>query len=695
MRPIVEALTHHQNDSSITAHSSTEFQREPFDIAHPDGVFPHDPSQLEHLVEALRGVAEEVVPVDPDPFETTRLTAHLQTRFGELKRLDEQASGGIAEEVGLDILEVDAEPYTASSKRPRLGYTCEECQKTYKHERALARHRHTDEHRRQVGLPPGARFLCREPGCTKTFTRDYDRTRHEREIHQHIRRAQPRNDPPSSAAGLSRSEPFDRPLDGIVSDLEDHDPLHDDYFSAHSASYGYGDRHAVLYSSKDANPVLPTSSIESQSGPSDDSMYRHEVEDDSRDAATKNSDNDLPNERPTSTALESKELSKPTKSVRSSIFDLPIRTLKSRSSLIRQGANPRPKKNKDPDPCPLCHRQFGESLDEVRGHLHRHMNELQSEHMCLQCRIGFRDPKDLQMHQTCASGTEPHCGFKFEHNRPCMGHHGPGEIDFEYEYSDRFKFWYWLKDWEQATLQLYMDRVNDMSQRQHITLRSDCWSIGAIVRRSMARLSRLGITLAHNSIPDYLQYESRIGFTTVQQSFKPSRDGFEPSRDALEVTEDSFRILRESIDMSMDLGIFRSHDRLLRTEEIPSIQRASTPELFEAIKIKDIDRAKAVIVAGTDVNTCIAMDPGSPFTTSPLIAAGLNDDPAMVAMLVSMGANVNLRFPHTRYGTALCSAASAGACAAVRCLLNHDADVHLEGSGKMATLSTVQLAPAQ
>ncbi|EMC99873.1 hypothetical protein BAUCODRAFT_21581 [Baudoinia panamericana UAMH 10762] len=70
------------------------------------------------------------------------------------------------------------------SKRQKVGFACDACGKSYTEKRALARHKHTELHRRTVGLPPLEKFACTQPGCNKSFTRDHDRARHENEAHK-------------------------------------------------------------------------------------------------------------------------------------------------------------------------------------------------------------------------------------------------------------------------------------------------------------------------------------------------------------------------------------------------------------------------------------------------------------------------------------------------------------------------------
>ena len=77
-------------------------------------------------------------------------------------------------------------PSPATKKR-KIQYQCEPCGTTYTEKRALARHRHTAQHRRNVGLPPTEKYACSL--CPKTFSREHDRVRHVNETHNGQKRS--------------------------------------------------------------------------------------------------------------------------------------------------------------------------------------------------------------------------------------------------------------------------------------------------------------------------------------------------------------------------------------------------------------------------------------------------------------------------------------------------------------------------
>ena len=66
-------------------------------------------------------------------------------------------------------------------KRQRIGFPCAHCNMNFTEKRALARHKKTDHHRRQLGLPPDRKHACAM--CGKHFTRGHDLKRHQNEQH--------------------------------------------------------------------------------------------------------------------------------------------------------------------------------------------------------------------------------------------------------------------------------------------------------------------------------------------------------------------------------------------------------------------------------------------------------------------------------------------------------------------------------
>lgn len=122
------------------------------------------------------------------PFPDTYISSNLapvteeNTTSGSHAQVRRLSTADLGEQHGHDSPDSSAQP----SKKRRLIFLCEACGTYYTEKRALARHRHTAQHRRNVGLPPAEKYTCTL--CNKTFSRDHDRVRHENETHKGQRR---------------------------------------------------------------------------------------------------------------------------------------------------------------------------------------------------------------------------------------------------------------------------------------------------------------------------------------------------------------------------------------------------------------------------------------------------------------------------------------------------------------------------
>jgi hypothetical protein len=133
---------------------------------------------------------------------------------------------------------------------------------------------------------------------------------------------------------------------------------------------------------------------------------------------------------------------------------------------VSQGRNLRPRRIRNPIPCPLCGEELGigpEDGEKVQQHLQRHLERIQaidkdtvsgSEPTCIHCKIDFLDPRDLARHSESARTTRS-CGFQFDHlEGKCTGHH-PQEIDQTNPDHHRFKNA--LRQWERLQRCAYLE----------------------------------------------------------------------------------------------------------------------------------------------------------------------------------------------------------------------------------------------
>ncbi|KAK4554259.1 hypothetical protein LTR86_008787 [Recurvomyces mirabilis] len=75
------------------------------------------------------------------------------------------------------------------AKRRRVeSFPCHDCDTHFTTSRARARHNKTEQHLRNIGESPAAKYACSHPLCHKAFSRQHDRQRHEAEAHEGRRR---------------------------------------------------------------------------------------------------------------------------------------------------------------------------------------------------------------------------------------------------------------------------------------------------------------------------------------------------------------------------------------------------------------------------------------------------------------------------------------------------------------------------
>jgi hypothetical protein len=455
-----------------------------------------------------------------------------------LPEVDDYSHATQAENDTDDVADRSDNMEAPPSKRLRSTHSCEPCGVEYKYKRLLARHFHTDQHRTKFGLPLETSLPCGY--CGKTFSRGHDRVRHEREQHLGLTRLRTIGDGITSRRTLQRNAPHlfnlgrDNLATGFEKANEQDETIHlqtelpqspltqliqgpvAQYCRATTKANDEPTRH------EDPIPVL----MESDAIYSDDRQYsmaresgfeQLHREGSRRTASTKDSGIDMEYDKIDGDGLG--ESVQDIESVSTSddaqqdtnkpyrygvVFDIPIRPIK---TLIKAGAKRRPTQHPKPPACKLCYKSLGKDIVECRAHLNKHFLELQGEHMCTICEIGFKLGRDLVRHQQCASGSEPHCGFSFDHNSTCQGHHRPSDVNFGELRSDRFKLLQMLSNWEQAIIQLQLDYVNNLLVLPAMNVAPDAWTAPPKFRQSVVSDRSSMFFPGWRSNPDYVDYQ--------------------------------------------------------------------------------------------------------------------------------------------------------------------------------------------
>ena len=336
-------------------------------------------------------------------------------------------------------------------------------------------------------------------------------------------------------------------------------------------------------------------------------------------------------------------------------WTLPLRFSRSRENLMKSGATPRVRGTKGCRPCTLCNKPFGDSEGEIKNHLERHFNELQGEHECEICQIGFVHAADLERHQQCAR--DGHCGFDFEHSEPCAGHHpvsGTGVLND----SDQARLCHRLRHWEQSQLQAYTNLVAEVINASAPNNDSDRWSIGAFRRWSAASSVSLVSRLDTSSAPDAAEYQARL------DSHRGRRSG---------------RGRAHAAALSRAKHAVKSIVKPTNSNE--DIEGALIQAAFDA----DIEQVRGLLSRGANVNAVRSRftvpEEKSSVSDTALAAAAFSGSKEVIDLLINSGADANRNVRKTEYGTVLCAAAANGNTAALECLLRHRADPNALGTG--------------
>lgn len=496
-------------------------------------------------------------------------------------------------------------------KRIREAHECEICGTSYGERRTLLRHYKTPAHCRKAGIATPS-YPCTY--CRKTFSRNDIRLRHEAEVHRNVRR--------------QRREPFQEPRIG------DHGSLDEWSFDQRGGIQSTSiDLDSLICNWETSAPCSETSSPSRFGGSPEPEVEQRSTSsvstDDSRLSvnclqpsriSSRTSDEDENNDLEIGkvTAAEpSAHIGESRDSGFSNEAAFPLsdkltgrqQLLRRRALLRRNGATLRPAPSNRGPLCVLCRMTFGDTQDEIRSHLERHLQELHGEHMCEVCQVGFVRWIDLEWHKVCAK--EQHCGYQFEHERPCTGHHPSSRLFGQLSDHDRLRMWSGLRNWEQAQLQAFNQNVEDAFQIL-IAQADDHWSIGAVCRRSIVSITSLSTMMSHlttNSTPKEVDYGALLSTVSIENNISKRLAG--PSR----------------------LGRLQP-SALIRSVKLSKARLDAS--LNDAAQAGDVTKARQLLRAGADVDsrrsTCLA---------TPLTLAVIGGHAPMAALLLSRGGKFN------------------------------------------------------
>ena len=641
---------------------------------------------------------------------------------------------------------IDNEP-ARPRKRAKLTYSCAPCGKSYTESRSLARHKHTSDHRRHAGLAPLARIPCAYSSCSKSFTREHDRRRHEEEKHNgrrrpsaahgdssHISSQSDREDLSKSPVKAGKQEtvffdddasqtwtgwdnlapqvegvpgPADRtciPVGKVKLGMAGSPQRSTNDTSTSTAprpSTSPGDCSVTNYRDiqswyhDDSDSEDETERDELMEPRPDTQLSQKTTKSSAADSAIDLSD-DQPHEpkRPSITTIdyrsERSDVSSSSSSVnneqmeRKIVPQRPEPPSRPKTSVIQKPGKITTVSTTTPTLCVFCDIPLSGDEGTLMIHLRQHLDALRGRqpHMCQPCDTGFVHRADLDKHQNSVK-LHAHCGFQFDHLRPCTGHHPPSETIPDALFTDRdsFRLCEQLRHWEFWQLRLYIEEI------KRLTIKRNCetgttYSIEALFKKSRESMSSFAISVnTYGSAPCDRVAGGQLDIGGLKHRMKMM--SLKSSTTARRLPQ----MLRSTSNLNKALfSAVTSGDQpevkvkvLVALGADPNTVIGDQSILSAAAKCADVETVKALIQLGASVHTSERK------YGSPLSSAAHANKPDICETLIAAGASPTQA--GGKYGSPLSAAAAAGHLATAALLLDHGAYLEQEAGECFTALS--------
>ncbi|TKA81084.1 hypothetical protein B0A55_02545 [Friedmanniomyces simplex] len=301
-----------------------------------------------------------------------------------------------------------------------------------------------------------------------------------------------------------------------------------------------------------------------------------------------------------------------------------------------------------PSLCVFCDVPFSGDEDNLMTHLRQHLDALRGRqpHVCRACNTGFVHKADLDKHENSVK-LHAHCGFQFDHLRPCTGHHPPSEVVPDVLFTDRdsFRLCEQLRQWEFWQLRLYIEEIKRLVAKRNCET-STTYSIEALFKKSRESTSSFAISVnTYGSAPCDRAAGGQLDIGGLKHRMKM---------------------------MSLKSSTMQVRHT---ARKIPQLLRSSSGHnktLYNAVTSGDQPQVKVLVQLGADPNAVIG-------NQSILSAAAQWADVETVKVLIQMGASVHTA--ERKFGSPLASAAHAGKADICEALIAAGANV-LQAGGK-------------
>ncbi|KAK0928292.1 hypothetical protein LTR29_017414 [Friedmanniomyces endolithicus] len=337
-----------------------------------------------------------------------------------------------------------------------------------------------------------------------------------------------------------------------------------------------------------------------------------------------------------------------------------------------------------PTLCVFCDVPLSGDESKLMTHLRQHLDALRGSqpHVCHTCHTGFVHRADLDKHENSVK-LHAHCGFQFDHLRPCTGHHPPPEIVPDALFTDRdsFRLCEQLRHWEFWQLRLYIEEIKRFTMKRNCET-GTTYSIEALFKKSRESMSSFAISVnTYGSAPCDRGAGGQLDIGGLKHRMKMM--SLKSSTTARRLPQ----MLRSTSNLNKALfSAVTSGDQpevkvkvLVTLGADPNVVIGDQSILSAAAQYADVETVTALIQSGASVHT-----PERKFG-SPLASAAHANKPDTCKALIAAGANVTQT--GGKYGCPLSAAAAGGHIAIAALLLSHGADLEQEAGECFSTLS--------
>ncbi|KAK0251069.1 hypothetical protein LTR35_011465 [Friedmanniomyces endolithicus] len=337
-----------------------------------------------------------------------------------------------------------------------------------------------------------------------------------------------------------------------------------------------------------------------------------------------------------------------------------------------------------PTLCVFCDVPLSGDESKLMTHLRQHLDALRGSqpHVCHTCHTGFVHRADLDKHENSVK-LHAHCGFQFDHLRPCTGHHPPPEIVPDALFTDRdsFRLCEQLRHWEFWQLRLYIEEIKRFTMKRNCET-GTTYSIEALFKKSRESMSSFAISVnTYGSAPCDRGAGGQLDIGGLKHRMKMM--SLKSSTTARRLPQ----MLRSTSNLNKALfSAVTSGDQpevkvkvLVTLGADPNVIIGDQSILSAAAQYADVETVTALIQSGASVHT-----PERKFG-SPLASAAHANKPDTCKALIAAGANVTQT--GGKYGCPLSAAAAGGHIAIAALLLDQGADLEQEAGECFSTLS--------